>query len=77
MDIFIYVMIFRSERRDLLRKGVYQRRVCGFSVLADILLSEICKRNAGRAFKMGGTDSCLCRDLYHAGIDGVESQKRS
>ena len=75
---YIYICNDFSLRGGILpRKGVYQRRVCGFSVLADILLSEICKRNAGRAFKMGGTDSCLCRDLYHAGIDGVESQKRS
>ena len=56
----------------------FSLREAGFYLVkADILLSEICKRNTGRAFKMGGTDSGLCRDLYHTGIDGVESQKRS
>ena len=37
----------------------------------------ICKRNAWRILEMGGTDSCLCSDLYDTGIDRTESQKRS
>ena len=75
---YLYLQCFFAQRGGiLLRKGFYQWRVCSVSVLADLLLSDLCERNAWGILEMGGTDTCLCSDLYHTDINRTEPQKRS
>lgn len=73
---YLYLQCFFAQRGGiLLRKGFYQWRVCSVSVLADLLLSDLCERNAWGILEMGGTDTCLCSDLYHTDINRTEPQK--